>query len=84
MAMRALEKSGLHSLSSTCSLPMASSPMQALEKSGVMLGNMPLRVLPSKTAIVPVSKELMPRSQVGGCVCVCVWRGGLEMPPNTH
>lgn len=27
-----------------------------------MLGNSPLRVLPSKTAIMPVNQELMPRS----------------------
>lgn len=27
-----------------------------------MLGGSPLRVLPSKTAIMPVSKDLMPRS----------------------
>lgn len=37
--------------------------MQALGKSGVMLMDLPLRILPSKTAILPVSKELMPRSQ---------------------
>ena len=30
-----------------------------------MLGCLPLRVLPSKTAIVPVKRELMPASQVG-------------------
>ena len=28
------------------------------------MGLLPLRVLPSKTAIVPVKKELMPSSQV--------------------
>ena len=37
---------------------------QALDKSGIMLGCLPLRVLPSKTAIVPVKRELMPASQV--------------------
>ncbi len=35
---------------------------QALEKTGSVLGNSPLRVLPSKTAIMPVNQELMPRS----------------------
>jgi hypothetical protein len=30
------------------------------------MGSLPLRVLPSKTAIVPVKRELMPSSQVGG------------------
>lgn len=36
---------------------------QALSKTGTVLGSSPLRVLPSKTAIVPVNKELMPRTQ---------------------
>ncbi len=36
--------------------------MQALEKTGSVLGGSPLRVLPSKTAIMPVNRELMPRS----------------------
>lgn len=36
---------------------------QALSKSGIMLMDLPLRILPSKTAIMPVSKDLMPRSQ---------------------
>jgi len=35
---------------------------RALGKNGTMLGGSPLRVLPSKTAILPVSKDLMPRS----------------------
>mmetsp|Transcript_11786 Transcript_11786/g.30890 ORF Transcript_11786/g.30890 Transcript_11786/m.30890 type:complete len:953 (-) Transcript_11786:1024-3882(-) len=35
---------------------------RAQVKSGMVLGSSPLRVLPSKTAIVPVSRELMPRS----------------------
>eukprot|EP00775_Hariotina_reticulata_P005933 gene5933-6173_t len=35
---------------------------QALSKTGSILGTSQLRVLPSKTAIVPVNKELMPRS----------------------
>ncbi len=37
--------------------------VQALTLSGTILGGWPLRVQPSKTAIVPVSKHLMPRSQ---------------------
>lgn len=37
-------------------------PLQALGKTGSILGSSPLRVLPSKTAIVPVNKELMPRT----------------------
>jgi hypothetical protein len=36
--------------------------LQALNKTGCTLGTSQLRVLPSKTAIVPVNKELMPRS----------------------
>jgi hypothetical protein len=35
---------------------------QALTKTGAVLGNSSLRVLPSKTAIVPVNKDLMPRT----------------------
>ncbi|PNH08163.1 Splicing regulatory glutamine/lysine-rich protein 1 [Tetrabaena socialis] len=35
---------------------------KALEKTGSVLGSSPLRVLPSKTAIMPVNQELMPRS----------------------
>lgn len=35
---------------------------KALEKTGSVLGGSPLRVLPSKTAIMPVNRELMPRS----------------------
>ncbi|GIL45759.1 hypothetical protein Vafri_2912 [Volvox africanus] len=38
------------------------SAQKALEKTGSLLGNSPLRVLPSKTAIMPVNQELMPRS----------------------
>lgn len=38
----------------------------------MVLGNSPLRVLPSKTAIVPVSRELMPRSDDEVCVHVGV------------
>jgi len=34
-----------------------------MSRTGVVLGRLPLRVMQSKTAIVPVSKELMPRSQ---------------------
>jgi len=36
---------------------------QALDRTGIMLGSLPLRILPSKTAIVPVKRELMPSSQ---------------------
>ncbi len=35
---------------------------QALDKTGVTLGSHQLRILPSKTAIVPVKRELMPTS----------------------
>lgn len=35
---------------------------QALSKTGSVLASSPLRVLPSKTAIVPVNKDLMPRT----------------------
>jgi polyadenylate-binding protein len=38
--------------------------LQALGMTGRILGNSPLRVLASRTAIVPVNKELMPRSHV--------------------
>lgn len=37
--------------------------LQALKMTGATLGKSSLRVLPSKTAIVPVNKELMPRSE---------------------
>ncbi|GAX72928.1 hypothetical protein CEUSTIGMA_g383.t1 [Chlamydomonas eustigma] len=36
---------------------------RALDRTGIMLGSLPLRILPSKTAIVPVKRELMPSSQ---------------------
>lgn len=36
--------------------------MKALEKSGTILGSSEIRVLPSKTAIVPVNKDFMPRN----------------------
>jgi hypothetical protein len=50
--------------------------LQALNKTGCTLGTSQLRVLPSKTAIVPVNKELMPRSheELERCsrwVCLC-------------
>lgn len=35
---------------------------QALSKTGIVLGGSGLRVLPSKTAIMPVSREMMPRT----------------------
>lgn len=36
--------------------------MQAITKTGTVLGQYPLRVLPSKTAIVPVNNEFLPRT----------------------
>jgi hypothetical protein len=36
--------------------------LQALTKSGYLLGNHYIRVMPSKTAIVPVKQEYLPRS----------------------
>lgn len=36
--------------------------VKALEKSGMLLGSSTVRVLPSKTAIVPVNKDFMPRN----------------------
>lgn len=36
--------------------------MQALAKSGILLGCYPLRVLPSKTAIVPVNNQYLPKT----------------------
>ena len=36
--------------------------MQALGKSGSVLGDFPIRVSPSKTAIVPVNNTYLPRS----------------------
>jgi len=35
---------------------------RALEKNGIVFGSSPLRVVPSKTAIVPVNREFMPRT----------------------
>lgn len=43
-------------------LPFRLLAAQALSKTGVVLNTTQLRVLPSKTAIVPVNKELMPRT----------------------
>lgn len=40
-----------------------SGAQEALKMTGSTLGKSSLRVLPSKTAIVPVNKELMPRSE---------------------
>lgn len=46
-----------------CCCPALPCPaLQAVSLTGRILGKSPLRVLPSKTAIVPVNKELMPRS----------------------
>ena len=36
--------------------------MQALVKNGMVVGNFPMRVLPSKTAIVPVNEYYLPKS----------------------
>ena len=35
---------------------------QALTKNGTVLGQYPIRVLPSKTAIVPVNNQYLPRT----------------------
>ena len=37
-------------------------PLQALTKNGTVLGQYPIRVLPSKTAIVPVNNQYLPRT----------------------
>ena len=37
--------------------------IQALTRHGVVLGTYPLRVLPSKTAIVPVNNQYLPRTE---------------------
>ena len=56
---------------------------QALSKSGALLGDFPIRVSPSKTAIVPVNNNYLPRSTeerelVARTVFVVSesWRGG--------
>lgn len=36
--------------------------MQALKMNGQVLGDFPLRVLPSKTAIVPVNNQYLPKN----------------------
>ena len=36
--------------------------LQALTKNGTVLGQYPIRVLPSKTAIVPVNNQYLPRT----------------------
>jgi RNA recognition motif-containing protein len=56
--------------------------VQALAKSGTILGATPLRVLPSKTAIVPVSQDFMPRSadEVSSSDTPCV---GAQLWPVT-
>ncbi|BDA50634.1 Polyadenylate-binding protein-interacting protein 12 [Coccomyxa sp. Obi] len=36
---------------------------QAIKLNGVMLGKCPIRVMPSKTAIVPVNRSFLPRTQ---------------------
>jgi hypothetical protein len=47
----------------TAAAPSAAAAPQALKMTSSTLGKSSLRVLPSKTAIVPVNKELMPRSE---------------------
>ena len=42
--------------------PLPSLPPQALSRSGSLLGEFPIRVSPSKTAIVPVNNTYLPRS----------------------
>ena len=37
--------------------------VQALTRNGIVLGTYPLRVLPSKTAIVPVNNQYLPRTE---------------------
>ena len=37
--------------------------MQAIKLNGTMLGKFPIRVMPSKTAIVPVNNSFLPRTQ---------------------
>lgn len=37
--------------------------LQAIKLNGVMLGKFPIRVMPSKTAIVPVNTSFLPRTQ---------------------
>ena len=36
--------------------------LQALARNGILLGSYPLRVLPSKTAIVPVNNQYLPKT----------------------
>lgn len=43
--------------------------MQALTRNGIVLGTYPLRVLPSKTAIVPVNNQYLPRTEVERELC---------------
>ena len=43
--------------------------MQAITKNGSVLGQFPLRVLPSKTAIVPVKTEYLPRTSAERELC---------------
>lgn len=45
------------------------SPVQALARNGILLGSYPLRVLPSKTAIVPVNNQYLPKTSVERELC---------------
>ena len=43
--------------------------LQALARNGILLGSYPLRVLPSKTAIVPVNNQYLPKTSVERELC---------------
>ena len=48
--------------------------LQAIKLNGTVLGLYPLRVMQSKTAIVPVNTEFLPRTQArAGLVAAWVW-----------
>lgn len=51
------------------SLNLNMSNLQALTRNGIVLGTYPLRVLPSKTAIVPVNNQYLPRTEVERELC---------------
>ena len=49
---------------------LCSGVLQAIKLNGAVLGLYPLRVMQSKTAIVPVNTEFLPRTQArAGLVC---------------
>ena len=43
--------------------------LQALSRNGIVMGMYPVRVLPSKTAIVPVNNQYLPRTEVERELC---------------